>query len=416
MPQGKTARIGSMFFLLLVGIVTLGGTPAQAKPHPSISGFSPTSGLAGTRVLISGQDFQGTNSVSFNGIRSTSINVISHTKVRATVPSDATTGPIRLVRGNQTVASTSNFVVQASSADLWADLWLEVDASADPIVAGSVLTYTLSVNNAGPDPADGTTLVDSLPADVIFTSASDGGTYDAGTGEVTWNVGTVDAGASATRHLDVRPIHPEYPMSNSVSATTSSTDPGSPNSDSVDTTVNPEAGVHYISVRDAGVTPSFHEVALGETVQWDFFGPSAHEITDSHGLGLFDTGLRSPIDMYRFTFNQSAEIRTKDLDAFPLNTGKLVVPVEVTPASGSQTATFLVTWALAQPPAGIVDDVQIKRPGGAWVPWVRGETTTLQAPFAPDAGPGTYSFRSRIRNVTNGTRSRFGSPVPIAVS
>jgi uncharacterized repeat protein (TIGR01451 family) len=401
-----------MLFLLVAGIVTVGGAPAQAKPHPSISGFSPTWGLAGTQVLISGADFRGTKSVSFNGVHSTSIHVISGTEVRAIVPSGATTGPIQLVHGQETTTSSANFTVRGPSADLW----LEVGESADPIVATSVLTYTLSVNNAGPDPANNTMLVDLLPADVIFTSASDGGTYDAGTGKVTWDVGTVDAGASATRHLGVQPIHPEFPMSNSLSVTTSSTDPGSPNADSIDTTVNPEAGVHYVSVRDGGITPSFHDVALGETVQWDFFGPSAHEITDSHGLGLLDTGLRSPIDLYRFTFNQSAEIRTKDLDAFPLNTGKLVVPVEVTPASGTQTATFLVTWALVQPPAGIVQDVQVKPPGGSWVRWVRGQSTTLQATFAPDAGPGTYSFRSRIRNVTNGARSRFGPPVPIAVS
>jgi uncharacterized repeat protein (TIGR01451 family) len=317
-----------------------------------------------------------------------------------------------LTHARETATSSSDFTVQGPGADLW----LQLDESADPIVAGSVLTYTVAVNDAGPGPAVGTTLVDTLPPDVMFASASDGGTYDAATGTVTWDVGTIDAGASATRQLDVRPVHPEYPMSNSASATTSSPDPGSPNSNSIDTTVNPEPGVHYISVRDGGVTPSFHRVALGDTVQWDFFGPSAHEITDAHGLGLFDTGLRSPIDTYRFKFDQSAEIRTKDLDAFPLNTGKLVVPVQVAPGSGDQTTAFQVTWALTQPQAGMVDDIQIKRPGGQWGHWMGGQTTTLQSAFTPDAGPGTYAFRSRLRNMTNGAKSRFGPPVSITVA
>jgi uncharacterized repeat protein (TIGR01451 family) len=405
----------SMLFLLVAGIVTVAGTPAQAKPDLSISGFSPASGSVGAEVLISGDHLRGTRWVTFNGVRATSVHVLSQNEIKAIVPPEATTGPIELRHAHETATSASNFIVQEPGPGS-ADLWLRVDESADPVVANSVLTYSVSVNNAGPDAGNDTTLVDTLPPDVIFMSASDGGTYDAQTGAVTWHVGTVDAEASATRRVSVKPVHPAFPMSNAVSATTASTDPGSPNADSVDTTVTPEPGVHYVSVRDGGLTPRFHDVAMGETVQWDFFGPSAHQITDAHGLSLFDSGLRSPIDMYRFTFEQSAEIRTKDLDAFPLNAGKIVVPVEVAPASGTTTTNFGVTWALAPPAPGIVDDVQIKRPGGEWVRWEHRQTTTLQNSFVPDAGPGTYLFRSRIRNVTNGARSRFGPPVPITVS
>jgi hypothetical protein len=36
--------------------------------------------------------------------------------------------------------------------------------------------------------------------------------------------------------------------------------------------------------------------------------------------------------------------------------------------------------------------------------------------FVPDAGPGIYSFRDRLRNRVNKTHSRFGPPVDITVT
>ncbi len=410
MPR-TIARTAQVLLLAVASIATVGVAPAQANPRPVISSLSPSTGPVGTNVLVSGDHFRGTKSVSFNGTRAASFRILSRREIRATVPPGASTGPVEVRRANQTATSPGPFVVESS-----ADLWLEVEESSDPVVAGSTLTYTVFVNNAGPLPASDTNVVDVLPSEVMFKSASDGGSYDPNTRRVTWHVGTVGADASVTIQLTVLPIHPEFPMTNVVSATTSSTDPGSPNDVEIDTTVDPEPGVRYVSVRDGGLTPSFRKVGLGETVQWDFFGPSTHEITDAHGLGLLDSGLRTPIDTYRFTFGQSAEIRTKDLAAFPLNNGKIVIPVQVDPPTGSETTSFLVRWALNEPPSGMVEDVQIKRPGGRWAHWHRGETTTLQVLFTPDAGPGVYSFRSRLRNPGDDARSRFGPPVSITVA
>jgi uncharacterized repeat protein (TIGR01451 family) len=284
-------------------------------------------------------------------------------------------------------------------------------------MADTLLTYTISVYDPDSSDASGAVLTDTIPADTKFSSASGGGSFDAGTGIVTWTVGTVPHQGSVTRTLTIEPIHPEAPMTNVAHVDSSSNDPSSGNNTvSTTTTVNPEPGVHYFSVRDAGITPSFHRVAMGETVQWDFFGPGAHQITDSHGLGYLDTGLHSPIDTWRFTFNQSAEFRTKDLDTFPLNTNKIVVPVQPSPSAGTHLTTFLVTWALTPPPTGLGVDVQIKRPGGVWQSWRRFQTTGLSDSFVPDAGAGTYYFRTRMRNSANTAHSRFGPAMPITVT
>lgn len=56
---------------------------------------------------------------------------------------------------------------------------------------GNMMTYTLYYNNFGSTIASNVALEDTLPANVEFISASDGGTYNSATRKVTWNIGSV---------------------------------------------------------------------------------------------------------------------------------------------------------------------------------------------------------------------------------
>jgi uncharacterized repeat protein (TIGR01451 family) len=297
-----------------------------------------------------------------------------------------------------------------------ADLQLSLSASQPTVIADQSITFTIQVNNAGPDPADRTHVFDRIPPDVLVSAWSAGGTYQPDKARVAWKEGTVAPSDTVTEYVTVTPIHPKDPLTDEARARTSSADPTIPNTESVDTQVEPEPGVEYVSVSDTGLTPSFHNLPLGNTMQWDCYGPSAHEITDAHGLGLFDTGLMTPISYERFTFALSGEFRTQDLPEFPANAGKLVVPVQVSPPSGALDTSYTVTWALSAPPAGLVEDVQIKRPGGVWMRWHSDQATMLEDAFVPDAGSGIYAFRSRLRNVDTDAHSRFGPPVAIDVA
>lgn len=58
---------------------------------------------------------------------------------------------------------------------------------------GNTMTYTLYYNNFGGTIASNVILQDTLPSNVEFISASDGGTYNSGTRKVTWNIGSVAA-------------------------------------------------------------------------------------------------------------------------------------------------------------------------------------------------------------------------------
>ena len=67
---------------------------------------------------------------------------------------------------------------------------------------GQSFEYRLSYTNAGPAASQNAKIVDTLPSQVDFVSASNGGTFS--NGKVTWNLGTVPAGASGSVTLTVR--------------------------------------------------------------------------------------------------------------------------------------------------------------------------------------------------------------------
>ena len=124
-----------------------------------------------------------------------------------------------------------------------ADLSISKSDSADPVDQGSVLSYLLVVSNAGPDAAVNVEVVDALPPNVTFLSATPSqGSCGHAAGVVTCALGTVGAGASATVTIDVQPAQPGV-IVNDVTVDSDTPDPDtSDNADSEETSVNPAPG------------------------------------------------------------------------------------------------------------------------------------------------------------------------------
>ena len=100
----------------LITLSTPGGTLTSASTFtvlfaPAITGFSPTQGVAGTTVTITGTNLTGATSVSFNGTPAASYTVVNATTLTAVVPATATTGPISLTTSGGTATSSSSFTV-----------------------------------------------------------------------------------------------------------------------------------------------------------------------------------------------------------------------------------------------------------------------------------------------------------------
>jgi uncharacterized repeat protein (TIGR01451 family) len=69
---------------------------------------------------------------------------------------------------------------------------------------GSTMMYTLHYQNFGDTAAQNVMLEDTLPNEVEFVSASDGGIYDSGNDKVTWDIGDVPPLGHAAITLEVR--------------------------------------------------------------------------------------------------------------------------------------------------------------------------------------------------------------------
>ena len=118
------------------------------------------------------------------------------------------------------------------------DLAVSKTDSPDPVAVGDLLSYTVTVNNAGVGDATGVTLTDTLPTEVDFVSAtpSQGSCGEAGL-VVTCDLGDLGSGASATVTIVVQPTATGT-ITNSVTVESAETDENlDNNTDTEETTV-----------------------------------------------------------------------------------------------------------------------------------------------------------------------------------
>ncbi|MBI5800674.1 MAG: DUF11 domain-containing protein [Verrucomicrobia bacterium] len=92
------------------GTVTSSSNFVVSGLAPIVTGFSPIGGKAGDPVVITGINFTTATNVTFNGITAVG-SVTSDTQISATVPTGATTGPIRVINPAGTNATGSNFII-----------------------------------------------------------------------------------------------------------------------------------------------------------------------------------------------------------------------------------------------------------------------------------------------------------------
>ena len=78
---------------------------------PRLAGFSPTNGVVGSSIVISGANFTNTGSVLFD-TAGASFTVTAPNSISAMIPTNATTGPLTVTMPGGVIISTNNFRVQ----------------------------------------------------------------------------------------------------------------------------------------------------------------------------------------------------------------------------------------------------------------------------------------------------------------
>ncbi len=128
--------------------------------------------------------------------------------------------------GNTSIFSIIPAIVVAPATT--ADLAVTIGGTPDPVVAGAVLSYAITLTNAGPNDAQGVTLTDAIPANTTFLSftAPPGWTATTptvgGAGNVSAIVASLANGAVATFTLSVR-VSPDTPGGATIADTSAAT-------------------------------------------------------------------------------------------------------------------------------------------------------------------------------------------------
>jgi hypothetical protein len=106
-------RFLTIVFFGVVGVLVSSCKEDEEPPAPTVTSFTPASGVQWETVTITGTNFSATladNIVKFNGVAAT-VSASTATSITTVVPTDATTGTITVEVGGKSATSTTSFRV-----------------------------------------------------------------------------------------------------------------------------------------------------------------------------------------------------------------------------------------------------------------------------------------------------------------
>jgi uncharacterized repeat protein (TIGR01451 family)/CSLREA domain-containing protein len=234
---------------------------------------------------------------------------------------------------------SDNTTSQDTTVNPAADLTVTQSDSPDPVAVGNNVTYTMTVTNNGPSVATGVTLTDTLPAGVLFISATSSSGNCNGTGPVLCSLGTLAKGASITITLVVKSTTIGS-ISNTTDITSNETDPNPVNNtQTINTLVTLATDLAIIQTDSPDPVPVGTNLTYTITITNN--GPST-----ATGVTLTDT-LPSSITFVSATPSQGTCTGTITvtctLGTLPVNTLVTVTLIGNPTVTGSLTHTVNVT-------------------------------------------------------------------------
>lgn len=166
------------------------------------------------------------------------------------------------------------------------DLSVIQSDTPDPVNVASSLAYSLTVSNAGPDDATGVTLVDTLPAGVVFQSASASqGSCAAAGGIVTCALGDVVAASTVAVNVVVTAPFSIGTISNSAVVSGNETDPIPANNQNIENTTVQNTNINQLCylVADSGGGNGGND--LFTRIDTADFNPATNETSIGTGTG-----------------------------------------------------------------------------------------------------------------------------------
>lgn len=215
-----TVPVGAITGPISVTRNSITGTSASnfsvTLPPPTISSFTPGSGLIGATVTITGTNFSTTpanNSVSFNGTTAT-VSASTATSITTTVPVGATTGTILVTVNSLTAISASNFTVTTPPPTISSFTPASGIVGTTVTIAGTNFSTTLANNNVSFNGAAATIIAATSTS--ITTTVPAGAT----TGTISVAVNSFTATSASTFTVIPSPTIASFSPSSGVVGTT----------------------------------------------------------------------------------------------------------------------------------------------------------------------------------------------------
>jgi streptogramin lyase len=172
----------------------------------------------------------------------------------------------------------------------------------------------------------------------------------------------------------------------------------------------------YVIVEDGRFSPKTQGVPVSSgsthkstTVRWLFQGGKSHSVTDSSGMGLFDSTVSGPGTSFTHLFTTAGRFDYNSTAAGDTQTGVITV----TPSAVKNGSNIDVTVATAFP-AGVSVNIQVKVPGGGSFAPAPGGTNFSAGnvfTYTPSNGAGAYRFQ--VQTAANGHTSGFSPTVSV---
>lgn len=297
-----------------------------SNPTADPSGFGEGQTYLGSTTVTTGSNSNVNFSVTLTGVTVPGGNYVSAT---ATDPN----------------SNTSEFS-QDYRVIVSADVGITGQGSPNPVFVGGLLTYTFTINNAGPDPAHNVQFADTLPSTLShagnFISVPPGITPNVSGQSISADLGTMASGSTITLSFQVQVLATAAPsVTNTGSVTTSDFDPTTPDNANVTTTVQPSADL-AITQLTTTAAPNYVGANLVYTIT-----TANNGLSDATGVVVTD-----PLPA-NVTFISASGGVTPDIN------GNLVFNVGNLAAGGSTTLTFTVQPTAAAAGPGLTDTASI---------------------------------------------------------
>ncbi len=172
------------------------GTSFVVAPAPTISSFTPNTGVSGTSVVISGAGFTGATAVKFNGTAATPFSIDNDGQITTTVPAGATSGLITVTTATGTGTSANSFTVGAPTITTFNPTGGPVGTSV--VITGTNFGFSQASSTvkfgtitASPTAWTGTSITVPVPATAITGTISVTTAAGTGTSANSFTVGPV---------------------------------------------------------------------------------------------------------------------------------------------------------------------------------------------------------------------------------